>query len=83
MQTVDIRSDLPEYKVLAYDLPLIDSPLWWHERGLRQTATGYGRKLTTRYKVEFEGKQRRIYCTQFSNSGSLWFTVKGKRYFCN
>ena len=56
MRTIDIRSDLPEYKVLAYDLPIIDSPLWWHERGLMQTATGYGRKLTTRYKVEFEGK---------------------------
>jgi hypothetical protein len=41
-----------------------------------QTATGYGRKLTTRYKVEFEGKKRRIYCTCFSNSGSLWFMAK-------
>ena len=88
MKTADIRTDFSEgysngYKLIAEDQPLIDAPLWWHDKGLMQTATGYGAKLTTRYKIEFEGKQRRIYCTQYSNSGSLWFMSKGKKYFIN
>lgn len=87
-KSVDIRTGFEEgykngYQLIAEDVPLIDAPLWWHDKGLQQTASGYGSKLTTRYKVEFEGKQRRIYCTCFSNSGSLWFTAKGKKYFCN
>lgn len=86
--TVDIRTDFSEgykngYQLVIADQPLIDAPLWWHDKGLQQTVTGYGKKLTTRHKVEFEGKKRRIYCTCFSNSGSLWFTANGKKYFCN
>lgn len=83
MKTVDIRTDLPMYEIIAQDVPLVDAPLWYHERGLMQTATGFGRKLTTRYKVQFNGRLYRVYCTQFSNSGSLWFTAKGQTYFCN
>ena len=63
------------------DVKLIDAPLWWHDRGLQQTVSGYGRKLTTRYKVPFNGRNYRVYCTQISNVGSLWFEVKGERYY--
>ena len=88
MKTADIRTGFEDgykngYKLIAEDQPLIDAPLWWHDKGLSQTSTGYGAKLTTRYKIEFEGKQRRIYCTQYSNSGSLWFMSKGKKYYIN
>lgn len=62
---------------------LIDAPLWWHKQGLQQTATGYGRKLTTRNKIHFEGKAHRLYCTCFSNVGSVWFTHKGQKIFVN
>ena len=78
MKTVDIRDQA--YKIILEDQPLIDAPLWWHDRGLTQTATGYGMKLTTRYKIEFYGRLYRVYCTQISNAGSLWFTAKGRRY---
>ena len=57
---------------------LIYSPLWWHERGLQQTASGYGRKLTTPYKVEHNGRLYRVYCICFSNSGSLYILPGGK-----
>ena len=75
-KTVLCSTDGAEY-------PLYDFPLWWHEKGLQQTATGYGLKLTTRYKVLFAGKLRRVYCTQISNTGSLWVVVDGVKHFFN
>jgi hypothetical protein len=83
MNKVDIISDFPEYVTVLRDQSLIDDPLWYHKKGLMQTATGYGSKLTTQYKINFEGRNYRVYCTCFSNSGSLWFTAKGKKYFIN
>lgn len=55
---------------------LLIRPLWWHKRGLQQTSSGYGRKLTTRYMLWFEGRLRRVYVTCFSNNGTAWFTYK-------
>lgn len=63
------------------DSYLIYSPLWWHERGIQQTASGYGRKLTTAYKVEHNGRLYRVYCICFSNSGSLYILPGGKRLY--
>jgi len=60
------------------DSQLVYKPLWWHERGLQQTASGYGRKLTTPYKVEHNGRLYRVYCVCFSNSGSLYILPGGK-----
>lgn len=56
---------------------VIDAPLWWHTRGLRQTTSGYGKKLTTPYKVHHNGKLRRVYCSCFSNVGTLYI-MQGK-----
>ena len=56
-------------------------PLWWHEAGLSQTATGYGMKLTTAYKIPYAGKLYRVYCTIFSNAGSNWILAKGEKIF--
>lgn len=57
-----------------------DAPLWWHLKGLQQTSSGYGRKLTTTRMVRLEGDTvwRRIYVTQFSNAGTAWIMVQGK-----
>lgn len=60
---------------------LIDAPLWWQERGLQQTASGYGSKLTSSYKIRFGGRDYRLYVTCYSNAGSTWFTVKGRKIF--
>tara|TARA_R110000824_G_scaffold198352_1_gene382343 strand:+ start:265 stop:507 length:243 start_codon:yes stop_codon:yes gene_type:complete len=57
---------------------LIDAPLWWHKRGLQQTASGYGSKLTTPYKVEHNGRLYRVYCVCWSNSGTLYILTKGQ-----
>lgn len=55
-------------------------PLQWQKRGLMQTATGYGRKLTTRYMAVVGKRAYRVYATCFSNCASLWVTIKGVQY---
>lgn len=62
---------------------LIFAQLTWQKRGLSQTASGYGNKLTSRYKIRYEGKDYRLYVTCFSNTGSTWFTAKGRRIYVN
>ena len=59
----------------------IDCPLWWHDKGLSQTASGYGRKLTTRYKIVYQGRPYRIYATCCSNVASHYIVVKGQKLF--
>ena len=49
-----------------------ESPLWWQERGLSYTSTGYGKRIPTRYMVKFNGKWRRVYCRIYSNIGTLY-----------
>lgn len=56
-------------------------PLWWQDKGLQYTATGYGAKIPTRYKVYFSGKWRRVYCRVYSNIGTLYILVAGEKYF--
>ena len=58
---------------------LIYNPPKWMQEGLQETATGYGKRLNSGYSILFCGKQYRIYVTCFSNSGTSWFTAKGKR----
>jgi hypothetical protein len=67
-------------------VPVIDSPLWWQKRGLSYTATGYGKKIPTSHKIEWNGKKYRVYCCIFSNSGTCYIISKGQEitvdYFC-
>ena len=56
----------------------IDCPLWWHKAGLQQTATSYGKKLTTRYKIRYHGRLYRIYAYGFSNAASRYILVRGR-----
>jgi hypothetical protein len=61
---------------------IIDKPLSWQTKGLQQTATGYGSKLTSTRCVKFpDGKTRRIYITCYGNAGSAWITVNGKKVY--
>ena len=66
-------------RIYADRADLVDAPLPWQGRGLQQTASGYGAKLTTRYKIHFGGKLFRLYCTCYSNNGTVWFRVRGRR----
>ena len=58
---------------------LVYDPPEWKKRGLQETASGYGRKLNSGYKIHYNGKLYRIYVTIFSNAGTSWFVAKGKK----
>jgi hypothetical protein len=62
-----------------YRNELVYAPLLWHEK--MQTASGYGIKLVSRYKIWFEGKLYRLYTICFSNCGSTYFTINGRQIF--
>lgn len=49
-----------------------ESPLWWHGKGLSYTATGYGRKIPTRYMVRIRNRWRRVYACQLGNAGTCY-----------
>lgn len=55
-----------------------ESPMWFHDKGLIQTATGYGNRLATPYMVKVRNKWRRVYCCQFSNAGTLYIGKAGE-----
>lgn len=65
---------------LAQDYVLIPKPLGFHKAGLSQTATGYGAKLTSRDVCKLaDGRVRRVYITCYSNAGTAWINLDGKR----
>ena len=49
-----------------------EKPLAWQVAGLTYTATGYGRRIPTRYVVRWGSKWRRVYCCQIANNGTLY-----------
>lgn len=60
---------------------LVDAPMWYHNRGLTETATGYGMRLNSGLKIHFNGRLYRIYVTIFSNVGSSWFMTRGRKVY--
>lgn len=46
--------------------------LWWQDKGLSFTSSGYGKRIPTEYIVKFNGKWRRVYCMIYSNAGTLY-----------
>ena len=67
-------------RVVAVDV----KPLWWAAAGLQQTASGYGSKLVTRYRVRYigdDGRPRwyRVYACIWSNVGTTYIIVSGRR----
>lgn len=48
--------------------------LWWQEKGLQFTASGYGRRIPTSRMVKLPGESRwrRVYCCIYSNIGTCY-----------
>ncbi len=66
-------------RYLPQPYEIIDTPLWYHKRGLSQTASGYGSRLNSGRSVRLQdGRVRRIYITQYSNAGTAWITLDRK-----
>lgn len=43
--------------------------LWWQLQNLQFTASGYGSRIPTSYKIKHKNKWRRVYCRIYSNAG--------------
>lgn len=67
------------YRISATREDLIDSPMWYHLKGLMQTATGYGPKLNSGYKIKLNNRLYRVYTTIWSNSGINWIIANGQK----
>lgn len=62
------------------------APMRHHDAGLSWTATGYGRKIPTRFMLahaDGRGGYRwhRVYVAQYGNSGSAYIIVRGRMTF--
>jgi len=62
---------------LTREVETRQKPLWWQERGLSFTASGYGSRIPTTWQIKVDGRWRRVYCRIYSNNGTLFI---GKRY---
>lgn len=60
-------------------VPVKINELEHHKLGLQYTATGYGAKIPSRYMVQWNGRWRRVYVTQYSNVGSFWIQSNGNK----
>lgn len=56
------------------------SLLWWQKEGLSYTASGYGRKIPTRWMIKFENRWYRIHCAIWRKSGKLFIRRKGREF---
>ena len=72
IQTHQIRQDGSKDSFCTIGVDVKEKDLDWQKRGLSYTATGYGKRIPTRYMVKFNDKWRRVYCCIFSNSGTLY-----------
>lgn len=75
METLLIAND----GSLLAEVETIDAPLWWHKQGLSKTRSGYGTKIPTHWKINFQGRDRRVYVDQYSNAGHTYIMVKGEK----
>lgn len=64
-----------------YENHMFDNETWWHKKGLMQTATGYGNKLTTRHMIRYQNQNYRVYAICHGNCASHYVTIKGQRYY--
>jgi hypothetical protein len=69
-------------RYLEGEYTFLDRPLPWQIAGLQQTASGYGSKLTSSRVVKLaDGRERRVYITQYSNAGTAWIVLDGERVY--
>tara|TARA_R100000700_G_C3141953_1_gene123487 strand:- start:334 stop:738 length:405 start_codon:yes stop_codon:yes gene_type:complete len=54
--------------------------LWFHKAGRQQTSTGYGSRLVTPYKIFWNNRWRRVFCSIWSNCGTYYICCKKERW---
>lgn len=76
------KAELVDYStnpISRTPIPCKSKLLWWQDKGLSYTATGYGDKIPTRYMVQVSKRWYRVYCRIFSNVSTLYIVQKGKK----
>lgn len=66
------RTDGSRDSFATIEVPAKISELQWQKAGLHYTASGYGRRIPTRYMVRFGSRWRRVYAYQIRNAGTLY-----------
>ena len=79
LQHVAVRADGTRDSFCTEAVEARESPLWWQLQGLQQTASGYGRKLTTTRMVRYLGRWHRVYVACWSNNGTAYIIARGER----
>ncbi|APU89145.1 conserved hypothetical protein [Virus Rctr71] len=74
-----MKAELWPYDDRRIEVPVKENPLWWQKQGLQYTASGYGKKIPASYMVNHNQRWYRVYCTIYSNIGSLYILSKGER----
>lgn len=72
IQTSVARPDGRKEAFCTASVPAKEKVLPWQAARLTYTATGYGRRIPTRYMVRWGGKWRRVYASRISNVGTLY-----------
>ncbi len=67
-----VRADGSMDTMQTIEVPFKRAPLWWQDRGLSFTSSGYGSRIPTQHMVQFNGKWRRVYCRIYSNIGTCY-----------
>ena len=75
------EADVVREHIYANRADLINAPTTWQMAGLQETASGYGSRLNSGLKIQFNGRTYRIYVTCWSNAGSCWFKVRGRTIY--
>lgn len=71
---------LNEVRTLAHSTILVDAPLRHHTLGLQETTSGYGMRLTTRYKLKVGTKAYRVYSTCISNVSTEYVIIQKQKF---
>lgn len=72
MKTVYIQHGKAGEPMATEKLECDVKPMWWQEKGLQYTASGYGSKIPTQYVVKHNNRWKRVYCRIYSNVGTLY-----------
>lgn len=78
---LSIRNIHPDYALMEIKLQAKVSMLYHHMHNLQQTVSGYGKRLSTPYRVQYKGKWRRVYMCVYSNTGAAYIGKFEDRLF--
>ncbi len=64
------KATWPPTPMQTIGVPIKESLLPWQKSGLSYTSSGYGRKIPSRYMVQWQGRWRRVYIACFGNAST-------------